>query len=63
MFQRLSNLGDLTLSTTALDEIQCSAEGEPLLVLDNEETIALTAIALPSVTRINVDNDNYVQVT
>lgn len=61
--QRLSNLGDLTLSTTALDDIQCSAEGEPLLVLDNEDTLALTAIALPSVTRINVDNDNYVQVS
>ena len=60
--QRLSNLADLTISTTVLDEIQCSALGDPLLVMDSEETIALTSLAIPSVSRINVDNDNYVQV-
>ena len=63
--QRLTELVDLKVSTTMLDDLNCSCDGQTMLFhSDTGEACYLgERLTLPSVIKACVENDSYVQVS
>ncbi|XP_059086684.1 uncharacterized protein LOC131883266 [Tigriopus californicus] len=62
--QRLVALSELKVSTTMLDDISFSCDGQAVLLqLDTGETWSLGQMALPSVRVVRVENDGMFQIS